>query len=221
MGFDYSYIPEAAEMGGMAGIMLIYLFAVLIGGLVGITLYVFQSVGLYSIAKRRGIHHAWLAWIPLGVYWIIGSISDQYQYVARGQIKSRRKLMLTLSIVLLIAEIALLVLAAYLFSILVGLDIGGVPTDMAMVAPAIGAVIAYLVMLVVAIVLTVFLYICLYNLYFSCNPNNATVYLVLGVLFNFLLPIFIFASRNQDLGMPPRRRPIQEPVWQPDIAEEV
>ncbi len=48
-------------------------------GLISIALYVLQAIGLYTIAQRRGIRHAWLAWVPVGSVWILGSIADDYR----------------------------------------------------------------------------------------------------------------------------------------------
>ena len=45
----------------------------------------------------------------------------------------------------------------------------------------------------------------LYDIYASCDPQNATVYLVLSIFFKFLRPIFLFVIRDGDRGMPPRK----------------
>lgn len=79
----------------------------------------------------------------------------------------------------------------------------------------------------VSIVLTVFLYISLYDLYLSCNPENAVLYLVLSILITVSMPFFIFFSRNKDLGMPPRKSQPeaappqipQPPTWQQPSSE--
>ena len=57
----------------------------------------------------------------------------------------------------------------------------------------------------------VFWQIALYDLYSSCNPRNNVLFLVLGIIFVFLVPFFIFACRNKEEGMPPRR---EEPRYQ-------
>lgn len=33
---------------------------------ISLVFYIFESLGLYTIAKRRGIRHPWLSWVPLG-----------------------------------------------------------------------------------------------------------------------------------------------------------
>lgn len=47
--------------------------------LISIALYVLQAIGFYTIAKRRGIAHAWLAFIPFGSAWILGALYDDYK----------------------------------------------------------------------------------------------------------------------------------------------
>ena len=71
-----------------------------------------------------------------------------------------------------------------------------------------------LILFVLSTVLIVFQYIATYDLFMSCTPKNAVLFLVLNLLFG-LGAVFIFACRNKDEGMPPRK--IQVPVapWTP------
>ena len=101
-GFDYEMFP--AEMGEeMMDVIYVFAGVLLVFGLialvVSLVMVIFQGVGLYTMAKRRGIKHAWLAWIPVGNSWLVGCIADQYRYVAKGEVKNRRKILLALSIV--------------------------------------------------------------------------------------------------------------------------
>ena len=70
--------------------------------LVSLAAYVLQAIGLYTIAKRRGIPHAWLAWVPVGCVWILGSISDDFKRRTTGRPHNKRKLLAALSVVLLV-----------------------------------------------------------------------------------------------------------------------
>lgn len=82
--------------------------------------YVLLSWGLYAIAKRRGIHKPWLAWIPVVNIWILGCISDQYRQVARGQVKAKRKALLTLTIITYALIIIGVILMVVWFAGLIG-----------------------------------------------------------------------------------------------------
>ena len=64
----------------------------------GLLVYILQALALYTIAKRREISKPWLAWIPLVNVWILGAISDQYQYVVNRQVRNKRKILLGLNI---------------------------------------------------------------------------------------------------------------------------
>ena len=73
------YYSSYAEI--LTGVMGI---AVGISSVISIVFYIFSSIGLYTIAKRRGIPGAGWAWVPLGNLWILGSIADQYDLVAKN-----------------------------------------------------------------------------------------------------------------------------------------
>ena len=78
MSFDFSGFEIASSeaqqfVGAVAGVLIV---AAILIVLINIVLYVIKSLGLYTIAKRRGIHHPGLAWVPIANTWILGSISD-------------------------------------------------------------------------------------------------------------------------------------------------
>lgn len=198
-------------MGGVDKDMLVMSFGILgmvllVIGLVFIVGYIFQSIGLYTLAKRRGIANPWLAWLPVGNYWIAGSIADQYQYVTSGAVKNKRTILLVLSI----AGIAL--------SSFVASDIAGgfVLTTQQLSAEQLvrygmaGSILSF-VQWGLNIATLIFWHWSLYDLYSSCNPKNNVLFLVLGIVLGFLVPFFIFACRNKEDGMPPRR---EEPRYE-------
>ncbi len=180
--------------------IVVYGIALLIGCLVGIVFYVFYSIGLYTLAKRRGIPHPGLAWVPIGGgRWILGSLSDQYIYCTEGKAKRMRHLLLWL-------EIGYYIIAIALISTLVSLAI-----RQEMMNTLVGGVlVCYLLFIAIAIVYVVFQYIALYRVYKSCDPQNTTLFLVLSIVINVTMPFFVFACRNKDLGMPPAGGPAEE-----------
>ena len=181
------------ELMVFLGIFLMVLGVVLVCCLVG---WILRSMSLYSIAKRRGIRNAWLAWIPVGSNWILGSVADQYQHLVQGKITSRRKIMLILSAV-----------SAVLYTVVYGLAFAQIFAELSMLrgeqaltAAAISSI-PSLLGTVVGIVTLVFYHICNYDLYRSCRPNAATAFLVLGIIFPVCEPFFYLACRKKDLGM--------------------
>ena len=171
--------------------------------------YVLQAVSLYSIADRRGIKNPWLAWVPVGCNWIMGCISDQYRYVARGEVRNKRKALLTLNIIMVVLEVAV-----WIFDLYMTIRFGG-----AVAVGAYGAVAALsavftltsLVTAGISIAVAVISYIALYDLFRSCEPRNAGLYLVLSILLSWIMPILLMVVRKKDGGMPPKRVDAEAP----------
>ena len=207
---DIAMIEDTSALGVFLGVYLVFIALSMVYSVV---VYILHSLGLYSIAKRRGIHHAWMSWFsPLSI-WILGSISDQYQFVAKGKVRNRRKVLLGLYITLILLLVGF---AVFIVAMAIGAESGSYDIEAgAGVGLALGFVAVYLAFFVIGIVMTVFQYIAYYDLFVSCNPDNAVAFLVLSIFFTFLLPFFVFACRKKDLGMPPKKPRLPETSWQP------
>lgn len=214
------FVEEAFGLGfGVLGVLALILFLpVLIAFGASIALYVLQALGVYKIAQRRGIRNPWMAWVPLLHMWTLGSISDQYRYVVKGQYRYNRTVLTVLGAVNLVLSIVFNVLYAVSWaSVLSKLPavINGVfDANMlgAMLQNTMGNTLwVSAANALVALAALVIRYICLYDLFASCWPKYKVLLLVLGILFPVALPVFLFICRNQDQGMPPRRdRVVQE-----------
>lgn len=217
-GFDSFAGSNNTEMldgvlGAVLGFLLVFLLIIMA---VAVVTYIFQSIALYTIAKRRMIKNPWLAWLPVGSEWILGSISDQYQYVAKGKIRNRRKILLGLTI----ASVALSTLYEIMntfqvFQILgEGLSIGWGIMAVMMLLIGLG-------MIGVGIAMAVFYYIALYDLYQSCDPSNGLLYLLLSIFLGITTPFIMFVCRKLDRGMPPRKEAVQAlPAETVEVAAE-
>lgn len=188
------------------------------GSFVSLVVYVFSALALYTIAKRRGLKNSWLAWIPVGFEWLLGSVSDQYQYLVKERNTSRRKLLLGLSLINMVLGFVLAVVAVVMF---VRLAVSAAMMTEAEIAQMVlGPVMTVLgiglVLLVVSVVLIVVRCMSIYDLYRSCQPDTAVVFLVIGILIYGVESIFLMIVRNKDEGMPPRKR---EPEYKPVDAE--
>ena len=108
------FVEEAFGLGfGVLGVLALILFLpVLIAFGASIALYVLQALGVYKIAQRRGIRNPWMAWVPLLHMWTLGSISDQYRYVVKGQYRYNRTVLTVLGAVNLVLSIVFNVLYA-------------------------------------------------------------------------------------------------------------
>jgi len=203
---DFSYLYYADEE--LATVLLPTLISGISSCGVNLLVYVFTALSLYSIAKRRELKNPWLSWIPVVNVWILGSIADQYRYVAKGQHKAKRKVLIVLNILTWVISLAMMIIATVMLvdiiqSAMMNLDedmilesmMGYVLGILGMCVPLIGIVIAQ----------AIIYYMALYDLYSSCDPQNKTLFLVIGILVSITQPIFLFLCRNKDLGMPPKR----------------
>jgi hypothetical protein len=211
------YYPDLdldSAAGGVVGVILIiYLVLLAVVSVWGIISYIFTSLGTYTIANRRGIKHAWLAWIPVGSTWILGSISDQYQQVAKNKNTKRRVLLLVLYFATMVASIISMATSISEIVQMIAADHLSQDTNM-------GLGMSYglfsLIMSGASIAYTVFYYISLYDLYNSCKPESGVLYLVLTILVGVATPFLIFSCRNKDLGMVPPQPVYQQP-YQPSV----
>lgn len=209
--YEYGYqIEELLEgFSGMGGF----------GSALGLISYVFSAFAIYTIAQRREIKKAWLAWVPVLNVWILGSISDQYRYVVKEQVKSKRKVLLILSLIN-----AALSLAAT--ACLVGTGISGInallhnasQTELGRILlnGVLTALAVCLPLLILSLIAFVFRAIALYDLYTSCEPRNNALYLILSLIpgiSRVTRPLFLFLCRDKDEGMPPRREDPAAPVF--------
>jgi hypothetical protein len=184
--------------------------------------YVFTALAIYTIAQRRGIKKAWLAWVPVVNVWILGSISDQYRYVVKGEIKNKRKTLLGLNIASVVLSIVMvIVVIVQVVSAAMDLGMAGYVSEQE-VFGVLGKFFLTVALvsipgMVIAVTGFVISSIALYDVYRSCDPENSTLYLVLSLIpgiNSITKPLFLFLCRNQDKGMPPRvdAEPVQEPV---------
>lgn len=175
--------------------------------------YVLTALAIYTIAKRRGLNKPWLAWIPVVDVWLLGSLSDQYQYVVRGRNRSKRKSLLVLGILSFVLGIAVIILAISLLTQLVLAAMQGVSEEYLLdliMGPLLSMLGLCLPMAGIGIAYTILYYMALYDVYKSLDPSNCVLYLVLSILIDDVTrPFFLFFNRNKDGGMPPRK---QEPA---------
>lgn len=186
--------------------------------LFGVAVYVLTALSLYTIAQRRGLSRPWLAWIPVVSSWILGSLSDQYRYVVKGENRSKRKFLLVMSILsavlsTVVCVMCVVVAVQAVFGVMQGFQEDYlVRMVMEYVVSLLGLL---LVQLGVMIAYAVIRYMALYDVYKSLDPANSALYLVLSILVRPTEPFFLFFNRNKDTGMPPRRPAPEQPRQEP------
>lgn len=217
---NYSYHYSGLMDDDVISLIVYVVCTLLLGGGKGLITYIFRSLGVYSIAKRRGLNRPWLAWIPVADHWLLGCVSDQYQYVVKDKNTNRRKWLLGLRVALLVltAVVTISMLGIAFEAMEIAIEGGNV--DRAMI-PLVRKLLTSAVWLVpllgVSVAEAVFYYMSAYDLYRSTDPRNSVIYLVISIFFRITEPFFIFFNRNRDDGMPPRKAaPVTEepPVWE-------
>lgn len=220
--YEYAYIMEEVLDTGIVSVLI----SGIPSSLFGIVTYVLTAMALYTAAQRRGLNRPWLAWIPVVNCWIVGSLSDQYRYVVKGENKSKRKVLLTLRILMMVIGIAMAAVGIAMVFGAVGGAMRGYNESRMMetvLGPLVGIVGMCLPMAGISIAYAVIYYMALYDIYRSMDPVNCVLFTVLSILFNVTEPFFLFFNRNKDLGMPPRRQEYSyvpnEPQWQQPAQE--
>ena len=153
-----------------AGFAAFYTIYSLLVSAFGIAAYVLRALGLYTIAKRRGINHPWMGWVPVLDLWVLGCISDQYQYVVKGKDKNKRKWLLGLNIALAVVYIVFFVFCGIAVAGVVTGTTGGLQEEQlltALMGPAAGLAICLIPLVIIAIACTVIRYVAFYDLYTS------------------------------------------------------
>lgn len=188
---------ESLAVGLVFALILIYLllFGVLIAT------YILQSLSLHTLARRRGIASPWLAWLPYGNYWIIGSIARDYD--KQNKIQRRwDKTLLTLSIVFTASYFI------FYLAFIIGIMIATLNIDTtAMLEEAYATlvivfILAMIPIIIVATALQIINYICFFKIFESTVPQKALKYFLLSLFVPLAQPICLFLCRNKGYQHP-------------------
>ena len=179
-------------------LFLLMLFYVVMIGL-AVAEYILGALACQTIARRRGIKNPWFAWIPVMNVWQIGCISDQYRYQKTGVDRNLRKKLMWLMIITYIC-IMPMYMAEMFMTMAPEMGMG----DEVVAISAIVTLVLCIPVLVVAIIGSVYQYMAVFDIFRSCDPDKATLYLILSIIFPMLYPIFLFLLRNKDLGLYPQ-----------------
>ena len=170
-----------------------------IGGIVGITIYIFESIGTYTIAKRRGLKNPWLAWIPFANFFMFGSIADDCNQKLSGKKTNNKQLLLWLGVASKIIAVPFVIwlmdwYVNFLTDVIVYQGYGVESYLMNFFGTFF---ILYFLLLAVSIAYAVFYYIALHKVYKSYTQSYVLL-LVFSIIFG-ITPFVLFAIRNKDV----------------------
>ncbi|WP_296556960.1 DUF4190 domain-containing protein [uncultured Acetobacterium sp.] len=166
---DFSSQPDSF-WAIMPVIMSVLGIILAISLVIGLICYIFNSLGLYTMAKNRNIDNPWLAWIPLANRYLMGELINDDVSISSWHIPY-----------------------AKLFLPLMGLALTAVMVILGFI-PYLGAFIGILL----SLALSVYYYAAQFWLYSIYDKDHRVLYLVLSIIFPFLGPIFVFIIRNRD-----------------------
>lgn len=198
--FDYLTelgLPEEA----VSFFFTFFIGAIAVSAVIGIAIYLLESISVYKMAKSVEIKNPWLAFIPVANDWVFGTLAEKYKK-KNGTKSARFGIILpVLEGIVLIEAIALTIFTVISIKEITGYALDAVNTSSEM-APEqfmslIPVIILYFALMAVAIAYAVVFFIALWRVYSSFDKSNATLYIVLSVVFTISVPIILFIIRNR------------------------
>lgn len=183
MTFGESVAAGAAGAIGVGILAIFYIFYFVLMCF-SIVMYVLHSIGLMKIAKNLGIEAPWRSFIPFASEFLIGRIAE----------KSERSLAVGKKHAAKILTFEILSIATSVLSCIFAIT-GTLADNVVFIIPVALCLILALVFLILFLV---FNYIAVYNIYTIVSKENATLYIVLSIIFTDIAqPIIMFCSRNK------------------------
>ena len=198
--FDYLTelgLPEEA----VSFFFTFFIGAIAVSAVIGIAIYLLESISVYKMAKSAQIKNPWLAFIPVANDWVFGTLAEKYKK-KNGTKSARFGIILpVLEGIVLIETIALTIFTVISIKEITGYALDAVNTSSEM-APEqfmslIPVITLYFALMAVAIAYAVVFFIALWRVYSSFDKSNATLYIVLSVIFTISVPIILFIIRNR------------------------
>lgn len=219
--FGYYDTPSVYDVGGsiLTGIVMIYLFVLLIALIVGIVNYVFRGIGMYHMAKREGMDYPWLAFVPFARTYLQGELSGTV-HLKKRQIKNPGIWLIVLPFIAgIVGGIFYVIVWIVLgFGMFFSYDGFGFGTITGLIVVLIGVIVFFVLYEAVYKVLRILVNRQIYEKF--TTPGMAIVHAVLGVLLPLYESICLFVMRNHpynpgkepDLGTPFMTPPPAAPV---------
>ena len=166
--------------------------------IIAIAMYLLQAFGLYGMAKGSGISAPWRGFIPFANTFLFGKIAERYVKKDGKRSAKFGGLLLAFEILTAVFAIAVFAFVINAFSVIFAHMLTDSEITVAIGYSFVPVIIFFLVFTVAAIAYAVMYYVALWRIFAAFDYHNATVYLVLSIVFSFLGPIFLFVLRNKE-----------------------
>ncbi|MBQ8605601.1 MAG: hypothetical protein IJ408_02590 [Clostridia bacterium] len=153
--------------------------------LISIVTYIFNSLAIYEIARRRGIQYAIFAFIPVCSDLLLGSIADDINKTMN------KKTNYAIKLVILNAIVSTLSLVVGMFMVIF--------SAMQVVGMLILCYLVFFIVQAITICYSVYYYIVLYRIFNEYAPSSAVLFEILSILFG-INAFLLFAIRNNKSG---------------------
>ena len=205
---------------GMVLVVFLLFYLVLVG--IMLANYIMTAIGLQAIAKRRGVNYPWLAWIPYANYWLIGSIADDYDN--RNGLKKRWSKILLGLLIAYGAGLVLYFVSIIVFFIqttLMGINESDITAGF--IGTFLFLYIVLIIFMVIATILSVIYYICMYKIFESTVPDKSVKYLILSLVVPLASGICILKCRDKGYSLESDKPETREQALElpEDYSEEI
>lgn len=192
--YDYNYGASPffyLDDAVLGGVIIAILLFIMLAFAVSVVCYIFNGIGLYTLAKRRNLNSPFLAFIPVANSYLTGEIADDINRTMNKKSKYAK------TILALFIVSFLLPLVTIPFSI-VGTLVGSL-VGLAVVSNIVSSL-TTAVSVVVSVCCSVYLYIAYYKIYKEYAPDKAVLFIVLSILLPVTQPFIVFSLRNKISG---------------------
>ena len=155
--------------------------------------YVLTAKSLYIIAQRRSVASPWMAWVPVASSWLLGNVSDRYKMRKYGYDPQLRRTLLILSAVSQGSSVLMNSFNLYNNAICQG--------TFSVTSLWLLLLIVALAVLGISVAVAVYSYKAYYDVYASCKPDLAVLFLVLHIV-TPAGPFLLYTYCDSDEGYP-------------------
>ena len=179
------------------------------GFILAVLSYVLYSLGMDTISRRRGLAHPWLSWVPFISCFQLGTIVDHYKLTRLERQGIMRWVLLffgfvnaavivgALTLLVGIAVEAVLGVATFGFLFLDELYFNVFNQNFEQF------ILAITCLPFLCLPYWIDKFVAQYQLFKSCRPDLALVFLIISILVPFVTPVLIMVCKERDDGMVP------------------